>query len=291
MPKPSKSSTKTGATITARATGVSGGGGGNNPQPNAPQPNPQNNPQPIADQTPTPANTPVTPNAVDAIAQMSDDQLATLVNSAIGVDMPNFLADIKDTTQNFVFAAGLNEKPLVLDKSAFDQYMKDNNISQSQIMSRYFNSGHETSGTTPAKYNKTADQISDIIKNSRLNYIGGKQGGQAYGGGTYFDMNGGQSTGYGGTGMTAVLSKNAKIISKPDLIAKIPSWSKAHPKASAAIKRLERSTGGSSQGFFNNSMSVYALAMGYNVISASTTHKGRAGYHNIIDRSALVILK
>lgn len=286
MPKPRKSSIKTGATVTLKATGGSQGGGGNNPQtPNAPQP------QSIADQTPSPANTPVTPNGVDAISKMSDDQLATLINSAVGVDMPNYLADIKDTTQNFVFAAGLNEKPLVLDKAAFDQYMKDNNISQSQIMSRYFDSGKEKSTNTPATYSKTANQVSDIIKYSRLNYIGGKVGGQAYGGGTYFDMNGGGSTGYGGTAMTAVLSKNAKIIDKPTLLKQIPSWEKAHPKAAAAIRKLDRSTGGGVNNFHNNSMSVYALAMGYNVISASTMHKGKAGYHNVIDRSALVILK
>jgi hypothetical protein len=42
-----------------------------------------------------PANTPVTPNGVDAISKMSDDQLATLVNSAVNIDMPNFLAELK----------------------------------------------------------------------------------------------------------------------------------------------------------------------------------------------------
>lgn len=35
--------------------------------------------------------------------------------------------------------------------------------------------------------------------------------------------------------------------------------------------------------FHNNNMSIYALAMGYNVIKDSSS-----GYHNVIDRSALV---
>ena len=38
--------------------------------------------------------------------------------------------------------------------------------------------------------------------------------------------------------------------------------------------------------FFNNNMSVYALAMGYNVIKDSSS-----GYHNVIDRKALVYKK
>ena len=238
----------------------------------------QNNPN-VQSQVPTTQNTPVVPGALTALSQMSDDELATLVNASKGVQMPNFLADRPDPTQKFVFQAGLNEKPAVLDSQAFNQYMQDNNISQKEIIARSVN---PISYTNQQGYTTklSADQIQDILKSSKLNYIGGKHGGQALGAGAYFEMNGGNSTGYGGSTAVAVLNPNtAKVINRGTLQQKARAFERSHPKFAQAV--------GSYSG---KNMSIYALAMGYNVITDSSNGlKGSRGdYYNIIDRSALV---
>ena len=115
-----------------------------------------------------------------------------------------------------------------------------------------------------------------MIKDSDLNYVGGKRGGKLYGAGTYFDMNGGRATGYGrGPTATAigVLSKNAKVVDDYTLRRKVSQFQQTHPKTAAAIGH-----------YSTQNMSIYALALGYNVISGGS-------YHNVIDRTALVMRK
>ena len=80
-------------------------------------------PQNIQQQAPSPNNTPVQPSALDNISSLSDVQLANLLYQADGIQMPNMLSDMRDPTQEFVFATGLNEKPLVLDSAEFNQFM------------------------------------------------------------------------------------------------------------------------------------------------------------------------
>lgn len=241
----------------------------------------QQQPIPVAQQPPNDTNTPVQPNALTALSSMSDAQLAQLFTSSQQVSMPNHLSDVDDITQKFVYAAGLNEKPQVLDAAEFSKFMSDNNIPQSQIISRSINGG--TLQSSAGRITQlSAQQVADMAMYSKLNYVGGKHGGQAYGAGTYFDMNGGGNTGYGGKTLTAVLNpKTARVISLSDLRSKAAAFDRANPA-------FRRATGGFSMGFHNNNMSVYALAMGYNVIRSGSAG---SGYHNVIDRSALVYKK
>ena len=244
-----------------------------------PTPQPQQPAPDYSNQVPTPQNTPVVPGALDALTKMSDSEMASLINSAIGVRLPNMLSDAPDATQQFVFMAGLNEKPLLLDSKQFAQYMKDNNIPQSQVMSRTV-SGASYQNKSNAQIKLDENQINDMIKNSRLSYIGGKQGGQAYGAGSYFAMNGGGSTGYGSYGkskatMEAVLNpKTTRLISHSSISSKWNStFAPTHPQTVAAFKNLTRKYGQ------RGSESVMALLMGYNVI-----HDGMHDYHAVIDR-------
>ena len=236
-------------------------------------------PNPIADQVPDDNNTPVTPNAIDSLTNMTDDQLAQLYANSQAAGLPNHLGDADDKTQRFVFQIGLNDKPMVLDTAAFNQFMSDNNISQSQILSRSVNGGTLKTSSGSLR-NLSAKDVVDMMTQSRLNYIGGKHGGQAYGAGTYFDQTGGRNTGYGQTTVTAVLNpKTARIVSSSDLAKKAAAFDRSHPK-------FAKATGGYSTAFYNNNMSIYALAMGYNVIKDAT-----GSYHNVIDRKALVYRK
>lgn len=266
-----------------------GGRGSNSriaPQPSQVQQKPPLRAKMVRQQPPTDQNTPVTPMAGDKVSQMSDAQLAQLVMQSKNVDMPNFIGDVDDQTQKFVFTAGMNDRPQVLDDAEFNQFLADNNIPSSQIISRTVNPITYTNndGTT---VRLSSDDVIDILKYSRLNYVGGKRGGQGYGAGTYFDMNGGGPTDYGqGNGqktVTAVLNPaTARIITDTQLEIKAAQFAKSHPQFAKAVGKYTPAR----QQWYNNNMSIYALAMGYNVIKDSTSD-----YHNIIDRRAIVYRK
>lgn len=246
-------------------------------QPQPPQPL---QPDPVAQQVPDNNNTPVAANVLDALTKMSDAQLAQAFIDSQRGNLPNHLDDAADITQKFVFHIGANERPQVLDAAAFSKFMADNNIPQRQMLSRSIDGGtlKTTSGGSRAL---TAQDVADMMMYSRLNYVGGKHGGQALGAGTYFDMNGGGATGYGsGKTINAVLNpKTARIITKTNLLQKARAFDRSHPQ-------FARATGGVDSAFHNNNMSVYALAMGYNVIKNDI-----GGYHNVISRDALVYRK
>ena len=233
-----------------------------------------------ASQTPNDQNTPVQPGGVTSLTQMTDDELAKLVNDSKHAVMPNFLADANDVTQAFVYQAGMNGLPQVLDGAAFQQFLASNHIPQSDVLARSVNDiKYQAGGHTMSL---TGKQQADMLMYSRFNYIGGKHGGQALGAGAYFARNGGGNTGYGNYTMTAVLNPAlARPISRSALGAKAAAFAKTHPKFAAAV-------GGYNTNFYNNNMSIWALAMGYNVVTGDSRSDSRT---NIIDRSVLVYRK
>ena len=233
------------------------------------QPTPQQPPQPQPIQPGDALQAPLQASATLAqIAAMTDDQLAQAVIDSRNVDMPNFLNDKPDPTQKFVYQVGLNGAPTVMDSATFNQFMKQNNIPQSQIISR------SVSDNGPYK----ASHIANIFRYSELNYIGGKHGGQMSGAGTYFDMNGGGNTGYGyGATITGVLNPaTARVVDYNALMRKATTFAKTHPKFANAVGSIR-----------NRNMSIYALAMGYDVISGGPVS---STYRNVIDRAAVVVL-
>lgn len=236
------------------------------------------NPAPTANANPNPA-----PTAMQNLQSMDDAQLAALVNNSKRASMPNQLADRDDVTQKFVYTAGLNEKPQVLDNAQFSQFMKDNNLSTSDLISRDINpiTYKNNSGTN---VKMTADDVADMMMYSRYNYIGGKVNGQALGAGTYFDHVNGGSTGYGGRNSKTVVGvlnpATARPISSRNLASQARQFAQTHPQFAKAVGAYNSSFSGG-----KNNMSIYALAMGYNVIIDS------GGYTNVIDRSAIVYRK
>lgn len=218
--------------------------------------------------------------AFDKLLKADDDQLAAIAKKAKSIDMPNLLSDVKDVTQRFVYAAELNDKPGVLDSSEFSTFMKNNNLTAADLLSRDVNdiSYKNASGTI---IHMTADDVTDMMMYSKYNYIGGKRGGQIYGAGTYFDHQNGGSTGYGKKTVVAVLNPaKARVVSAGGLKREAKVFAASHPKFVKEVGAYDDSWRGG-----NNNMSIYALAMGYNVISAGN------GYMNVIDRSALIYRK
>ena len=274
------------------ASGITSGGGGGGigsggsglgsgspaPQVTTAQQNPQ--PQSTAPQAaPQPQNVAPTASAFDTLRNMSDDELADVVIKSKTVDMPNQISDVNDVTQKFVYQANLNDKPQVLDNASFNKFMSDNNLGTSDLLSRDVKPINYTnnSGT---HVHLTDTQVANMMMYSKLNYIGGKVGGQAYGAGTYFDHVNGNSTGYGTKTVVAVLNpKTARTIDTYTLRTKAASFAQTHPKFAKAVGAYNSSFSGG-----KNNMAIYALAMGYNVITDGT----KSGYTNVIDRAALV---
>lgn len=248
-----------------------------------PQQAAQQNTQPA---TPAQASNWVPPGVFNyTLAQLptlNDSQVLQILNTADGIDMPNHLADSPDATQELVYALGFNAPPTVLDSTQFGQFMKQNNIPRSQIMSRGVGGG--SFNTTSRNQRKlTQAQIAQMWISDPYTYVGGKIGGQALGAGAYFDMNGGKATGYGGGNAvvyTGVLNpKTARVISAGGLQAKAMTWARTHPQSDRKIKQMARK----SRGWGSSVLSLYALMLGYNTIS------GGGGYHNVITRDAMVI--
>lgn len=240
--------------------------------------------QAVQNQVPNSTNTPVSNDPIKKLQGMTDAQLAAFYQQSQQAVLPNHLSDADDKTQKFVFTLGMNAKPMVLDQKDFNKFMSDNGIPKAQMLARDIRGGilKTSSGNSTTL---TSDDVADMLKYSRMNYIGGKHGGQRFGAGTYFDMNGGVSTGYGGyssnsTTVVGVLNpKTAKIVTSSRLAKEAAAFDRSHPQ-------FAKATGGYDSSFYNNNMSIYATVLGYNVIKDSI-----GSYHNVIDRSALVLLK
>ena len=212
---------------------------------------------------------------VSAFKQMSDDQLAQIITQSQGVDLPNQLNDVHNEMQKFTYYAGLNTKPMVLDDASFNQYMKDNGISRSEIIARDVNSASYKL-PSGASVPLSARQVADMYMYSDSHYIGGKKGGSVHGYGGYFAVTGGNSTGYGGSNsvtMQAVFSQNAKSIRESSIQSKWNSFANTHPKANKAIGTIRDS---------DSRQNMQAILMGYNVVQCSNS------YRVVLDRSALV---
>lgn len=233
-----------------------------------------------ANQAPNDQNTPVQPGGVTALTQMTDDELANLVIASKSAIMPNFLSDVDDVTQKFVYQAGMNELPEVMDAASFGQFLSDNNIPQSQVLARGVDDITYSAGGHSMKL--SAQNVLDMMMYSKYNYIGGKVGGQRFGAGTYFAMNGGRSTGYGSQYAVAAMNPaKARVIDESTLRRKAAAFAKTHPKFNRAIGGFV-----DSNKWTNNNMSVWALVMGYNVIKDPGDSRT-----NVIDRSVLVYRK
>ena len=84
--------------------------------------------------------------------------------------------------------------------------------------------------------------------------------------------------------MNAVLNPaTARVIGESQLYSQSRTWAQSHPQTAAALGSINSSN-----------ESIYALCMGYNVISSgngSQAMRNTGDYFNVIDRSALVIRK
>lgn len=205
-----------------------------------------------------------------AFMQMSDDQKADAIKTAISQGIPDHLNKQSDY-QKLIYNLGMNDKPTLVDDATLDS-MK----------------GTEVFRTVNAVYDRstdlsfTAPQIAKQTQAGKITRV--SNGGRAvYGDGIYFATDKSESSYYGSTRgnvnktcmMRAKLNNNAKVISHRNAVTGVSQEISKGTKLGKVLRNCNRSS----------QASIYALAKGYNVIDAGN------GYMNIINRGALTMSK
>lgn len=256
------------------------------PQPQQPQQQPNQNQQPQQPQIHQVSVNDLT--SLQQFANLDDRAMAKAIYDSGNTMLPVFLRDQPSATQNLVFAQGWNEAPLVLNNPAWNAYLAQNNIPKSQVMFRSSNPASYFDIPLQMQIDLTDAETADLLRYGQYSYIGGKYGGQALGAGSYFSMRATGRSIYGSATMKAVLSPNANIIDENALRTQTNMFNSKMPLTSSEIRRAAnrfyspKSWTGSS----GEQSSLYALALGYNVVRASDHD-----YHNIILRNAIVMNK
>ena len=200
------------------------------------------------------------------VQQMNDKDLHDILLAITKQDLPDYL--MPNNQQRFVYALGINQKPIIEDDATFAKNAKGQQV--------IFNAQRSV---TLGGYTLTGDEIQDFIKfgDDTLQQHG------IHGNGINF-TNQGASAGYGDRQSAARFNPaTAKIISETQLKREYDSWVQTHPLSRKALGYMSRN--GNTYG--NNTYSQFALLRGYNVISA-TQH---GGMYVVLDRSALIFSK
>lgn len=198
------------------------------------------------------------------VQQMGDRELHDILLAITKQDLPDYL--MANNQQRFVYALGINAKPIVEDDVTFAK----NSVGQEIIY-------NAQSTVNLSGYTLTANDIHDFIKfgDDTLQQNG------IHGNGLYFTPNQSASAGYGNVMSAARLNPaTARVITESNLKKMYDSWVVTHPQARKALGYMARN----GNGYGNNTYSQFALLMGYNVIQAAQHGKTYA----VLDRSALI---
>lgn len=204
----------------------------------------------------------------DAFMQMTDDQKATAISTAISQDIPDHLNKSSDF-QKLIYNLGMNDKPQVVDDATL------NSMNGTEIF-RTVNSVYDRK--TDISF--TAPQIAKQTQAGKITRVS-SDGSAVYGDGIYFADTKGSSASYGRTRgdvqrtcmMRAKLNSNAKVINY-------------FTASSGASREINNNTAlGKTLSKCNRTSraSIYALAKGYNVIDAGN------GYYNVLNRNAVTM--
>ena len=201
------------------------------------------------------------------VQQMGDKELHDILLAITKQDLPDYL--MPNNQQRFVYALGLNQKPIVEDDATFALNSKGKEViynAQSQA---------NLSG-----YTLTGDDIHDCIKygDDTLQQNG------IHGNGLYFTPSQSASSTYGNRMSAARLNPaTAKIITESQLKREYDSWIQSRPQTRKALGYMARN----GNGYGDNTYSQFAMLRGYNVIQ-STQH---GTTYTVLDRSALIYSK
>lgn len=204
---------------------------------------------------------------------MTDDEKADQIVASIKGGVPDHLA--KNDFQKFLYNTKLNDKPQVLDDTAF---AKAKGKDLYRTVNQVFDRQNDISYTAP--------QIANQIMNGTYTRVS-DTGGSFYGRGLYFDQSKRGSAGYGRysgdvnkTAMIyAKLAPNAKTITYSSALSAVQKEIKSGSKLGKALGKIKAQ---------EDQASIWALSKGYAALTSGTSS---SEYHNVIDRSYLIINK
>ena len=202
---------------------------------------------------------------------MTDDEKADFIGNVTSQNVPAHLSDT--SLQRFIYNSNMNDKPQLVDDSVLDTM---NGTELFRTVNNVYDRQNDIS--------YSADQIARQVQAGRITRTS-DNGGSAYGRGIYFADDYTESSYYGNT--RGNVQKTAVIRAKLNSNAKVISHSKAMSgcnneiRSGSKLGRVLRKCDSQSQ------ISIYALAKGYNVISANNS----SGYFVILNRNAVTMSK
>ena len=213
-------------------------------------------------------------NAYNNFMALTDDEKADVITQAIKQGLPAHLNNQSDF-QKFLYNAngGINDKPDVVDDATLD---KMTGTEMFRNVNGFYNK--------QTKWGYTGEQMAKQVQGGKYTYVSSDTKAY-YGSGIYFADNYSASGGYGKTmgNIKATAVMRAKLNSN----AKIITYSNAKSGASAEISRNTKLGKALSRCDYESRPSIYAMAKGFNVISANNG----TGYYNILNRNAITMSK
>lgn len=193
---------------------------------------------------------------------MSDDEKADVITSALGVGTPLFLDD--SGMQKFAYFTGMSDKPKVVSDAQLDKTQ-----------------GVELYRTINDAYNPKTDigyTSNDIVKQIRDGdfTMYSDSGGSVHGKAIYFADNYADSSYYGSSGKNPVTMRakvtSGKTISERKLDSDYQSALRKGDKLALACSNADR----------GSARNLYGLAKGYDVVTSG-------GYYMVLNRGALTV--
>lgn len=202
---------------------------------------------------------------------MTDDQKADFISTAINQQVPAHLSDT--SLQRFIYNSNMNDTPQLVDDSVLDTM---NGTELFRTVNNVYDRQNDLS--------YSADQIARQVQAGRITRTS-DNGGSAYGRGIYFANDYTESSYYGGT--TGNVKKTAVVRAKLNSNAKVISYSNATSGVSQEINSGSKLGNALLKCDRPSRVSIYALAKGYNIISANNS----SGYFVILNRNAVTMSK
>ena len=202
---------------------------------------------------------------------MTDDEKADFIVNTTKQSVPAHLSDT--SLQRFIYNSNMNDTPQLVDDNVLDTM---NGTELFRTVNNVYDRQNDLS--------YSADQIARQVQAGRITRTS-DNGGSAYGRGIYFANDYTESSYYGNTRgnvqktavIRAKLNSNAKVISYSNATSGVSREINSGSKLGNALRKCDR----------QSQVSIYALAKGYNVISANNS----SGYFVILNRNAVTMSK
>lgn len=217
------------------------------------------------------------PAALMQFFQQADDQAADDMLAqwrAEALDSDNRQQD-NDVQRFFNYIGWTQNTPEVLDETQYQTALQ-----QAGNPTQFYHSDRPYNGVGARQF--AAQFMGQAFNAAGQQYRQFMSGGY-HGAGTYFAHSAAESSYYGTSQFRGFLNGNARVISESQLDRQMDAFEKSHPAFKRVMDHVTTNYGGAN--YREESKSIFAAMMGYNVISTGNS----AGYITILDRRAITV--